>query len=252
MLNGKTYCEVCGKEIITKAYHINGKTVCGKHYKQFCTYGKFLDSSPRTMYDMNEIIVEGNVAYVEMYDANGRPIAYAIIDAEDVPKIENVKWHLSGGGYAINSARGHNVYHMHRFILGVDMTVDHINQNKLDNRKCNLRIVTKSQNQMNNVNFKGYGQRPDGRFNAYIKLNQIAANLGIYVIEAEAAYARWYAERIVFKDFAPNKVEPIIPELRKMEIQAHVLNCIEKLFMKIGNYPFVRCNSLQEAMDCRF
>ena len=39
---------------------------------------------------------------------------------------------------------------MHKIITEYSI-VDHINHNKFDNRKCNLRNVTKSQNGMNHV-----------------------------------------------------------------------------------------------------
>lgn len=53
---------------------------------------------------------------------------------------------------------------MHRFIMGVQdnrqAQVDHINGNTLDNRRCNLRVVSSSQNRMN-VGI--YGNNKSGR-----------------------------------------------------------------------------------------
>lgn len=67
--------------------------------------------------------------------------------------------------------------------------MDHINHNTLDNRKCNLRIVSKSQNQMN-CNYKGVSRTKSGKFYAYIKINQKQINLGAYENEPDALFAR--------------------------------------------------------------
>ena len=236
---GQCICEVCGRVINSRPFHVDGKVVCNKHCYQFKKFGQFLDNNPRTIYDKNEIIIYGDIAHVILYDINCNPIAYAIIDTEDIYKVQDIKWHLSGTGYVVNTGGGHNSIHMHRVILGIDEPVDHINGNKLDNRKCNLRPITKSQNQMN-VNYKGYSTLPDGRFMAYIKYNQRMANLGSYQIEEEAAYARWFAEKLVFRHYAYEKPEPQIPEYRKIEIQYYVEMCLERLYTRLGTYPLTR------------
>ena len=154
--DGKTYyrCSVCGRQLFRKIKS-HGKVYCNKHYNQIKKYGTPQDTNPRTTYDKNEIIVDGKEARVKLYDAHCNHIATAIIDAEDVNKIRYTKWKLSASGYAANTPKfsGSNK-HMHREILGTDQFVDHINHNTLDNRKSNLRIVTKAQNMMNS-NFKG-------------------------------------------------------------------------------------------------
>ncbi|MCF2718009.1 HNH endonuclease [Paenibacillus sp. UKAQ_18] len=62
---------------------------------------------------------------------------------------------IQGNGYAkiyVGSTNGVSKFEMlHRFILKApeNVDVDHINLNKLDNRRENLRLATKSQNQVN-------------------------------------------------------------------------------------------------------
>ena len=217
-------CEVCGR-MWRKKLIADNKIVCNKHYKQFKKFGKFLDNSPRTQHDKNEIHIVGDIAYIDLYDRFYNIIAKAIIDAEDIYKVKNIKWRLNNNGYVYNNSN--NSIFLHRRILNVDTFVDHINGNRLDNRKCNLRICTKSQNQMN-VNYRGISNIK-GKFYAYIKINQKQLNLGLYVYEEEALFARWYAEQLLFKEFAYNKEEPNIIKSRKQEIKKLVEKKVQRL-----------------------
>lgn len=93
---------------------------------------------------------------------------YAIVDDEDFKQLNKHKWHYAlykkGKGYAkSNNHKGFpKLIRMHRIIMNAKkgQEVDHINGNTIDNRKSNLRIVTRSQNMMNtglrNTNTSGY------------------------------------------------------------------------------------------------
>lgn len=78
------------------------------------------------------------------------------IDDDDFELVSKFSWHIQGG-YAkaqVGSRKlGTRRYvSMHRLIMcSVSETrmIDHINRDKLDNRKCNLRFCDKSQNGMN-------------------------------------------------------------------------------------------------------
>ncbi len=85
-----------------------------------------------------------------------RVAAYAIVDAEDYDRLSVHIWHLEGRYaerrpkrtiYRVQSA----MVRMHRAVMDPPhgMQVDHINGDKLDNRKSNLRVCTASQNKMN-------------------------------------------------------------------------------------------------------
>ena len=78
---------------------------------------------------------------------------YAIIDNEDFKKIMKYKWymHKDVHNYYACAIIKRKTTQMHRLIMDCpdNMQIDHINHNGLDNRKCNLRICTHSQNHMN-------------------------------------------------------------------------------------------------------
>lgn len=228
-LDKKTYyiCNVCGRASFRKvrAYH---KTYCNKHYNQFKRFGYPIDTNPRTLYDRNEIHIDREIAYVDLYNSHGDVIAQALIDTEDIPKIRYIKWKLSASGYAMNTPKFKNSSsHMSRVILGTEKFVDHINHNTLDNRKCNLRIITKSQNQMN-VNYKGVSEI-NGKFYAHIKINQKMINLGTYVFEDEALFARWYAETQLFGEYRYPKEKPFILPDREKQIIEYVDKKLQRL-----------------------
>lgn len=76
---------------------------------------------------------------------------YALVDSEDLEKLSKYKWHYNLRGYAVTNPgtrKEKELILMHRLINNtpVGMQTDHINGNKLDNRKENLRTATSMQN----------------------------------------------------------------------------------------------------------
>lgn len=221
-------CDICGREMFRKIKS-HGVVYCDKHYKQMKKHGHVLDTSPRTLFDKNELHIDGDITYVDLYDKNCNVIAQAIIDTDDIEKVRYTKWKLSNSGYAMNTPKysGGNK-HMSREILGTSEFVDHINHNTLDNRKQNLRIVTKSQNQMN-VDYKGVSVLKSGKYYAHIKINQKVINLGTYVFEEEALFARWYAETILFQEYRYPKEKPVVLPDREQAIKEYVNKKVQRL-----------------------
>lgn len=92
----------------------------------------------------------------------------AIIDDDDFDKVSKYKWHYVRFGYACaNPAWKGPSLRMHRIIMDAKegQVVDHVNGDRLDNRKANLRFCTQSQNLMNRRKrdntpwpYKGYGE----------------------------------------------------------------------------------------------
>lgn len=74
----------------------------------------------------------------------------ALVDDEDFDYLSRWRWTRHSGGYACRTAHRRKVL-MHREIARppADLEVDHINRNKLDNRRLNLRVVDRPTNQRN-------------------------------------------------------------------------------------------------------
>ena len=183
--------EGCNRKHVAKGY-------CDKHYRQVKKYGEV----HRTRFTPNEIIEYEDYAEVVLYNKQCEEVARALIDLEDVERVKNYKWGLiSSTGYVSNST---NVSLLHRFIMNCpdDMVVDHINHNKLDNRKENLRICTQQQNNMNKKmksnNTSGVvgvsWDKTHSKWIAHIGLNGKLINLGYYSTKKEAIKARQEAE----------------------------------------------------------
>lgn len=74
------------------------------------------------------------------------------IDKDDVELLSKFNWYIETTGYA-RTRIGNKLVYLHRLLLGFPHMSDHINRNRLDNRKNNLRIVT---NQQNSCNYAGH------------------------------------------------------------------------------------------------
>ncbi len=131
--------------------------------------------------------------------SNGMP---CMIDEDQFKYISQWKWKFHKDGYAyrtqflpkINGKRKSISIYMHREVTKAPkgLMVDHINHNRLDNRGCNLRLVTNSQNQLNR-RFQGLGVYFDKsrlKWMAYLKLDGKMKNLGRYNTVEEALVAR--------------------------------------------------------------
>lgn len=119
----------------------------------------------------------------------------AIIDNEDAERVMAHSWCFdASNGYPVSRINGTRV-RLHRFIMEgcTSKYIDHINRNKLDNRKINLRPCTASQNvrnrglnKNNTSGYKGVIRFKDG-WRAQISLRYKFYDLGIYATAEEAA-----------------------------------------------------------------
>lgn len=146
----------------------------------------------KTIYKVYEDYVEG-----VLHDGTS-----FFIDLDDFELVNNKSVFMKQGYIGIQRSKL-----LHRVImqnqLKEGLTVDHINRNKLDNRKSNLRVVTQQENQLNRTmqknNKSGHtGVHWDNKANkwrAMIRRNHKLKHIGFYETKEEAIKARREAEQ---------------------------------------------------------
>lgn len=122
----------------------------------------------------------------------------AIVDDEDFARLSRWKWHRSQNGYAMRTTWKGKLP-MHRAIIDcpLGLEVDHINRDKLDNRRNNLRAVTHSTNQRNapaqrnnTSGFRGVSfDRGRGKWRAATKVDGKHKLIGRYETAEQASEA---------------------------------------------------------------
>lgn len=132
--------------------------------------------------------------YKEIILNNG---SITLVDSEDYQRLNQYKWHVSSGYATTGKKQGFTKNtRLHHLVINtpIGMYVDHINRNKLDNRKSNLRLATHKENQRNKQapksysKFKGvYWHKRAKKWAVQIMLDGGAFYVGLYTNEVEAA-----------------------------------------------------------------
>jgi hypothetical protein len=140
-----------------------------------------------------------------------------LFDKEDYEKIRQHKWYENYDGYVFTKINGVKIF-LHRFVLnmqphsGDGIVVDHIDHNKMDNRKSNLRTATISQNKMNNTGYQntsgfiGVGWHKSlKKYFVRISINKVETHVGYFEDIKDAVKARLMAEKEHYGEFSPQR-----------------------------------------------
>lgn len=140
-----------------------------------------------------------------------------LFDKDDQKLFDSYKWRISTQGYLVAYKRGsgrkhYSIIAFHREVLNANKNqqIDHINGNRLDNRKENLRLCNNAENNRNKLKSKKGSSKYKGvcwhkaskKWKASITVNYKSIHLGYFSIEKDAAKAYNEAAINFFKEFA--------------------------------------------------
>ena len=124
----------------------------------------------------------------------GKRVVEVLVDDDQWHRLRKIPWSCEEGSYAKNKGGS-----MHEAVMGgkaaPGFVVDHINNDRYDNRRDNLRFATYSQNGQNRVRPatsklpRGVFRTTQGRFRASICFERKAYSLGTFTTPEEAASA---------------------------------------------------------------
>lgn len=154
----------------------------------------------------------------------------AVVDKDDFEYLKKWKWHYTKNGYVVHTQHvgritgtippkySSKAIYLHRLIMGAEsgVMVDHINGDKLDNRKCNLRKCSCQENNRNSSRYYAHNKSTQIRgvsfhtetdkWRAYINIERKQIHLGLFNTIENAISARIQAEKLYFGDFAPRRI----------------------------------------------
>jgi hypothetical protein len=154
---------------------------------------------------------ESGCSHTKLFKIELNKGAFTLVDEQDYSVLTKWKWKLGTSGYAQRNScqRGEvKTLFLHRFLMSppAGLSVDHINGNRLDNRKHNLRICTTQQNLQNSKprsgrKFKGVTKSRDA-WQARIFADGRRISLGRFRSPEEAAAAYNEAAKTHYGEFA--------------------------------------------------
>ena len=153
--------------------------------------------------------MQGQSSTIPLRGPSGVDAGVAVIDAQDFARLGSLPWRLDRDGYVMRKAwvkgpargvRGKVVrVYLHREVMGLpnratdSRIVDHINFDRLDNTRANLRIVTVAESVHNRRSQYGSSSRytgvtlhRSGQWQAQVRFDGKDHYLGLFTNEHEA------------------------------------------------------------------
>lgn len=170
----------CSQQVISAG-------VCRRHRDQRLNGG-----IRRTRFDVPLIRHLPTYSELALGDKYGQLVAWTKVDKEDLPRILEYSWSLRHSGYAGSTPGGY----LHRFVMRASpgTVVHHVNANRRDNRKSNLRVVTTRMNNRESQKARKVGVRKTdlGKWSAGISMVFDTKAEAIAMRRAWEAQAGWH------------------------------------------------------------
>jgi len=163
----------------------------------------------------------------------------ALVSIEDWERIDKIGWHFrKDNGYVCCGGYNGQERYLHRFVMDCPkgLVVDHINGDKLDNRRENLRVCTYQENSFNRRNlartnttgFTGVCKRRH-RFQAHYTAGSKVTVVGMYATAEEAARARDTALKAIAGEFLNPNIEGAAPMASNLRQRTSIYRGVTKV-----------------------
>lgn len=204
---------ICGNTTLVRSCDLmSGKTTsCGCRHREIVAK-RNTSNAIKVEYTFFDKIVIGHIPTTDIE---------FVIDKSDYDRIKSYRWtgikNRSGSYYIgarFRDREKQSTILLHRLIMNCPngMVVDHINHNTLDNRKQNLRVCTRSENNYNRqCSYKSniYLDKRINKWIARIGVDNQIIYLGSYDTYEEALEAREKAEKQYYKYYSYNTSKQI-------------------------------------------
>ena len=145
-----------------------------------------------------------------------------MVDDEDFDTLSKYKWHLDTSGYPVyhkykdrkDKSKKYEVLRIHNIVKNVPKThvLDHIDRNKLNNQKSNLRESTRSQNSMNRdvsanyLGIRGVYRNHGKNFKVCVGYKNKSLFIGLFKTLEDARLAYAVAAKELHGEFVPEYI----------------------------------------------
>lgn len=198
-------CDCGNKDVIIKGkYLLNGDTKsCG------CSNIERISQMGKDNKKYNDITIKDDIVYVKIADDK-----YFICDIKDLECCNDAYWYFNNNGYARGIVNGKTIlFHNHIIKTDKNEEIDHIDGNRLNNVRSNLRVVTRVNNMKNKGKYINNTSGVTGvsfhtatnKWCAYIHADKIKHHLGEYDNFDDAVNVRKEAEDKYFGEFKRKK-----------------------------------------------
>jgi hypothetical protein len=214
----KVRCKTCGEEFSPLAHNLRAGN--GKYCSRSCVSIKLSELKKAAALKRQQESVRVSDGVVQIPVSGGHVVLVDEADYELLkkyvwvahrPKNRRTLYAVSNNSVRVDGRRKSAAIRMHRLIIGDSYgLIDHANGNDLDNRRCNLRPATESQNQANRRKAKGKSSiykgvcwsKNEKKWIASIFANRKGRRLNLFKDEREAALAYDKAAREAWGEYA--------------------------------------------------
>lgn len=138
---------------------------------------------------------------VMQYMSKAGFVTETLISLDDVNEVAKYRWNPNTTKQGKTYMKNKKLGYLHRFLMNSPegLVVDHINGDSLDNRRCNLRVVTGSENNMNRIDSRiagvaGITMLKNGTYQVRLRKGQTVIYCATFKTKEEAVKARLKTE----------------------------------------------------------